>query len=420
MHLLAVAANGAVGYVFPNDLHVHWSLMIVLYPYITGLVAGAFIISSMYHVFHVRALQPIARFSLLFAFAFLTCATLPLLMHLGQPARALSMFLTPNPTSAMAGFGYFYAAYGMLLLLEIFFIYRPILVARQQAAKGIKRLFYGVLSMASDNLSPQSLTLDRWLVTTLSGIGIPLACILHGYVGFIFGGIKAIPLWASPLMPVIFLLSACSSGIAGIILGYFILMAIARREVDLDCVRTCLKFLWAFFVLNFIFEMLEIFSHSYLATAHWNTLHDLLWGPLFQSYWIWQVLIFSVIPLCLMGYLVLTRTRPWVTRILAPVCAAMILMQVLLMRWNVVIGGQLISKSERGLVTFQPGWHNREGIIAALAVMILPLVILALLGKIFPFWQEDQPATTGVDERQAAPTSLGLNPELEGRCSAPE
>ena len=107
MHDIAGAVADAAGYVFPNDLHVQWSLMIVLYPFITGIVAGAFIVSSMYHVFGVQALKPLARFSLLFAFAFLACAALPLLMHLGQPGRAFSMFLTPNPSSAMSGFGYY-------------------------------------------------------------------------------------------------------------------------------------------------------------------------------------------------------------------------------------------------------------------------------------------------------------------------
>ncbi|MEK7757012.1 MAG: polysulfide reductase, partial [Planctomycetota bacterium] len=36
------------GYLFPNDLHILWQLMIVMYPYVTGLVAGAFILSSLY------------------------------------------------------------------------------------------------------------------------------------------------------------------------------------------------------------------------------------------------------------------------------------------------------------------------------------------------------------------------------------
>jgi len=70
----------------------------------------------------------------------------------------------------------------------------------------------------------------------------------------------------------------------------------------------------------------------------------------------------------------------------------MILFQVLLMRWNVVIGGQLMSKSERGAVFFHPEWLAKEGILPALIIMVLPLVILFLLSRIFPFWQEDDPA----------------------------
>jgi predicted membrane protein len=81
-------------------------------------------------------------------------------------------------------------------------------------------------------------------------------------------------------------------------------------------------------------------------------------------------------------------------RILAPLVSVMILFQVLLMRWNVVIGGQLMSKSERGAVFFHPEWLEKEGILPALVIMLLPLAILFLLSKIFPFWQEDDPAAS--------------------------
>ena len=56
----------------------------------------------------------------------------------------------------------------------------------------------------------------------LAAIGIPAACGLHGYVGFIFGAIKANPWWASPLMPVIFLLSAIVSGVAMVMVCYIV------------------------------------------------------------------------------------------------------------------------------------------------------------------------------------------------------
>ena len=64
-----------MGYAFPNDIHITWSLMIVTYPYVTGLVAGAFIVSSLYHVFNRKELWPIGRFSLVASLAFMLVAS---------------------------------------------------------------------------------------------------------------------------------------------------------------------------------------------------------------------------------------------------------------------------------------------------------------------------------------------------------
>ena len=66
------------GYVYPNEatLHPVWSTLIVIYPYITGLVAGAFIMASLVRVFNVKALEPVYRLSMLTALAFLLCAAL--------------------------------------------------------------------------------------------------------------------------------------------------------------------------------------------------------------------------------------------------------------------------------------------------------------------------------------------------------
>lgn len=391
------AISALTNYVFPNDFHIHWSLMIVLYPYITGIVAGAFIVSSLYHVFGIKHFQPISRFSLIFALAFLACATWPLLLHLGHPERSLSMLLTPNPTSAMAGFGYIYSAYFILLLHEILFIYRPTMVGLWKNSTGPLQWVYRFLAFHNDNLSKESLQLDHKIIHFLAALGIPMACVLHGYVGFIFGGIKANPLWATPLMPVIFLLSACVSGIAGILFSYILIKKFTGGKIDVDCIRTGLKFLWGFFILDFVFEMLEVFSHFYMSTHHWHVLENLLWGPLYNTYWVYQVQIFSVIPFFLLGALCLFRFNDRVILFFAPIASFMILIQVLLMRWNVVIGGQLMSNSTRGQVVFTPEWLGREGILAALCIIIAPLLILYVLGKIFPFWVREEVADSSAN-----------------------
>ena len=46
-----------IGYIFPNEIEVKWGLLIVIYPYLTGLVAGAFILASLVKVFNVKELR---------------------------------------------------------------------------------------------------------------------------------------------------------------------------------------------------------------------------------------------------------------------------------------------------------------------------------------------------------------------------
>ncbi len=292
----------------------------------------------------------------------------------------------------MAGFGYIYSAYMVVLLLEILFLYRPTVVALKEKASGFMRTVYGVLSIGSDNVSEKALKLDHKIISFLAAIGIPMACVLHGYVGFIFGGIKANPLWATPLMPLIFLLSACVSGIAGIIVAYTIIMKFTGQPLDVQCIRTCTKFLWGFFILDFVFEMLELFSHFYMATHHWHTLETLYSGTLYVSFWVLQVGVFSVIPFFALMALSLINWNDKIIAFFAPIISVMILCQVLLMRWNVVVGGQLMSKSERGATTFQPQWLEKEGILPAIIIMVAPIVILWIIGKVLPFWQKDDPA----------------------------
>ncbi len=376
-------------YVFPNDLHVHWSMMIVLYPYITGLVDGAFIIAALYYLFGVKSLKPVARFSLLFALAFLCCATFPLLLHLGRPERNFNMLITPSPSSAMAGFGYIYTISMGVLGFIVLFVYRPVLVELRSKSKGLMAFIYRLLTFDSTDVSKEAMALDRKITRFLVALGIPVAVVLHGYVGFIFGGVKANPTWSTPLMPVIFLFSACVSGISGIILSYIVIRKIWGNPVDVPCIKTCINTLSGFFILAFAFEMLEVFSHTYLKSGYHHMVEGLLNGPLNESFWFWQVKMFSVVPLFLLALLCLFRLKDWFYTVIAALTSLMLLLQVLFMRWNVVIGGQLMSKSARGYTEFHPEWFDKEGILAVIIVMAIPFVILFVLSRIFPFWADE-------------------------------
>src|SRR6476619_6175761 len=145
---------GVDGFMYPNEMELQWSLLIVLYPFITGLVAGAFILASLERVFKVEQVKPTYRLALLTALAFLLVAPLPLQLHLGHPERSFEMYLTPHVSSAMAMFGFVYLWYLMaVLLLEIWLDYRKELVLACRASTGVKRAFYAVLTLGSNNIS---------------------------------------------------------------------------------------------------------------------------------------------------------------------------------------------------------------------------------------------------------------------------
>ncbi len=125
-----------VGFIYPNEVETQWAILIVVYPYITGIVAGAFILASLVKVFNVVEVQPIYRLALLTALAFMLVAGLPLQLHLGHPERAYEIFFTPQTTSAMAMFGFVYLWYLMgILLIEIWFEYRAQLILMAREAK---------------------------------------------------------------------------------------------------------------------------------------------------------------------------------------------------------------------------------------------------------------------------------------------
>ncbi len=372
-------------YVFPNEINVTWTVMIVLYPYITGLVAGAFIVSSLYHVFGRKELEPVARFSLVSAFVFLLFAPLPLLIHLGQPQRAFNIMITPNFSSAMAGFGFIYLSYLVVVILEIWFVMRAEFIAR---AKGSGLIAFACRAILLFNLREDDATrrADHRMARILAGIGIPMACLLHGYVGFLFGSLKANPWWSTPLMFVIFIFSAIVSGIAVLIFHYFVVSRINRWRVDEACVRSMARYLWGFMIVAVALELLEIMSIAYKQTEEWEVLGELIEQKLFVSYVVFQFLIFSLVPFVMLGINALFKLGRKLAHTMIWIAATMLLFQVLLMRWNVVIGGQLLSKSMRGFTSYMPGIWEKEGLVTAAIIFTLPFLILWVFHRIIPLF----------------------------------
>ncbi|MEW5806160.1 MAG: NrfD/PsrC family molybdoenzyme membrane anchor subunit [Acidobacteriota bacterium] len=377
------------GYIYPNEIELHWGILIVVYPYLTGLVAGAFILASLVKIFNVREVQATYRMALLTALAFLIVSPLPLLTHLGHPEKSFEIFLTPNTKSAMAMFGFVYAWYLMaVLLLEIWFDYRRDIILWEKKESGIKKWFHKLITLFSSDASEQSLTFDRKAIKLITIIGIPSAFLLHGYVGFIFGSIKANPWWSSVLMPIVFLFSAIVSGIALVLLIYMVVTPMRGKEIDMACLNKLASYLFYVMIIDFSLEALDFIHRIYESEESIHILSELVMGKLFVSLIVIQLLIGMIVPLLAIAGVKLFKAPDELRKQVYFLSALLVQVGIFSTRWNVVIGGQLFSKSFSGLTAYKMTFLGLEGLLMSLFLLLLPFIILYVLFRVLPPWEE--------------------------------
>jgi Ni/Fe-hydrogenase subunit HybB-like protein len=384
--------HGVEGFMYPNEIELQWSILIVLYPFITGLVAGAFILASLERVFNVEEVRPTYRLALLTALAFLLVAPLPLQLHLGRPERSLEMFLTPHTTSAMAMFGFVYLWYLMaVLVLEIWLDYRKEIVLMARRSTGLTRQLYRAMALWSDNISERSLQIDDNVGRFITILGIPSAFLLHGYVGFIFGSVKANPWWSTTLMPVVFLFSAMVSGIALVMLVYMVASWRRGTTIDMRCLDTIARYLFYTFIIDFALEMLDLVHRIYEADESFKSLDFMVHTKLYVPHIVIQIILGTLLPIALLGLVQLVRLREGWRKGLYAAAGLLTLMGIFAMRWNVVIGGQLFSKSFLGYTIYKLDFATREGLLPAIIILVLPFLILWVLVRLLPPWAREEP-----------------------------
>ena len=377
--------HGVEGYMYPNEIELQWSILIVLYPFLTGIVAGAFILASLERVFNVEAVKPTYRLALLTALAFMIVAPLPLQLHLGHPERSFEMYLTPHTTSAMAMFGFVYLWYLLaVLVIEIWLDFRKDIVRLAVESTGWKRPIYRAMTLGSYNVSPRALAIDDKLGRFVTIVGIPSAFLLHGYVGFLFGSIKANPWWSTPLMPIVFLFSAIVSGIAAVLLLYIVVCFLKGIPRSVPCLDTMARYLFYAFLIDFSLEMLDLIHRNYEADESLKTLSFMVHTRLYGSQVLLQIVIGTLVPIGLLAMVQLVSMSARAREGLYVIASTLTLCGIFAMRWNVVIGGQLFSKSFLGYTTYKMGFATREGLLPALLLMALPFLILWLLVTLLP------------------------------------
>lgn len=278
---------------------VTWGMWVGVYIYLVGLSAGAFLISALVYVFNVKRYEAIGRIALFAAVVTLLMALLIVWADIGHMERAWHVFAYPNFQSPMTWMLFLYTAYFLLVVTELWLVLRRDLVIGGQGT-GAKARFYRIVSFGSKNDSEESATRDGKIVRVLGTIGVPVAVLFHGGVGALFAVVAARPGWNSGLFPILFLISALTSGAALLVVVTAVFQEGWRRHRD--TIIGLGRLVLALLVVEVIFLASEMLVAGYgTSEGHVKPLELIISGPYWWVFWIWQLGLGIVIPIVMLA-----------------------------------------------------------------------------------------------------------------------
>jgi molybdopterin-containing oxidoreductase family membrane subunit len=341
---------------------VSWGLYVSMYIYFIGLSAGAFLLSSVIYVFGVKRFEPIGKHALLLAILCLVVALILIDIDLGNPDRMINLMIWRNPTSVLSWEAQLFQVYLAILIVELWLLMRPDFV--RSAPQSV---FYRILTLGSSNVSEQAVARDKRIVRTLGAIGIPVALGVHGGLGAIFAVAEARPFWFSPLVPVVFVVSALASGTA--LLAFLLVLnnRFGSSPIDGEIVsglgRMALWFLFADVFLVFWEYLVGFYSTN---PQHSEPVRLILFGPFAWVFWGFQIGLGTVIPIAILAHPRLRLRAGWVG-----IGSFFLAAGILAVRFNIVIPPMSIPVLE--------GLHPE-----ALAVVYFPTLLewLSVMGPV--------------------------------------
>jgi predicted membrane protein len=147
--------------------------------------------------------------------------------------------------------------------------------------------------------------------------------------------------------------------------------------------------------------MLDLIHRIYEADESFRSLNFMVHTQLYFSHIVVQICIGTLVPIVLLGLTQVVKLPEAVRKRIYAVAGSLTLIGIFAMRWNVVIGGQLFSKSFLGYTTYKMALVTKEGLLVAIVLTLLPLGFLAVLVKLLPPW----PAKSQVETLEATPVA---------------
>lgn len=157
-----------------------------------GLAAGGFTLAATVHILHLERFKPIVRPAILTAFIGYLLVIVALMFDLGQPWRIWHPLIMWNPRSVMFEVGWCVTLYTTVLALE----FAPVVLERFGLRTPLRML--------------------KSIMLPLVILGVLLSTLHQSSLGslYLIMPQKLSPLWYSPLLPVLFYISAIGVGLA--------------------------------------------------------------------------------------------------------------------------------------------------------------------------------------------------------------
>lgn len=159
---------------------------------------------------------------------------------------------------------------------------------------------FEVIALVAAILEIRSKAVPRWLNRT----GVVFGFAVAAYTGVLLGVVKTFPLWNNPLLPVLFVVSALSTGAASVMLG------------SLFACRSEFERMWNLKKVHFFLPVIELalvcallFITGYVSVPAHDTVSSLMLGKYALAFWVGLIAVGLVIPTCIEAYPIYVTKR---------------------------------------------------------------------------------------------------------------
>ncbi len=335
------------------SIHIPWATLIAAYTWLVVAGSGLCIINSLGAVFGMRRYEMMAKRIIFLSLTSIMFGLVYILLHLGHPERALLYnMISPNFRSAIAWMGALYNIYLIIVTVEFWLLIRPDLSKRAEGTDGLERTFFNLVTLKKlEDWRLGTLLRDPRLPRIVGALAFVTGVSALTMLGSVFAHSESRALWYGPYYPIYFLLSAVFSGYA-LLLAVTIITYRTRGERMTPPVKAL------------IFEMAQVLALVLVAglvlTAYRLStgLYDparqgpvmlLLKGPFGPGFWIFEVGLMSVVPVCLLFWAAKKRSLRGVF-----FASLMVLIGAFVMRYNFIVAGQIYPNVKGGLPSYLP------------------------------------------------------------------